>query len=785
MTRQLFWMFAGCLIVVACPVLAQDKAKPKVTFQDQAQAIFKSRCNSCHNADKQKGGLNLETYATAIAGGSSGKVIEPGDPEGSTLLGLIMQTDEPKMPPMSAKIPEAEIAIIRLWIEGGALDTSGSKVAMKVKPKFEFKVDPNSIGKPSGEPAMPVAGLSTEPIVVSSKSTAITALATSPWAPLVAVGSHKQVLIYHAEEGRLIAVLPFPEGFVYSLKFSRNGDLLLAGGGRGGQSGLAVAWNVKTGKRVFEVGKEYDAVLAADISPDHGLVAIGGPSKVVRVYSTADGQLQFEMKKHTEWVTSLEFSPDGVLLASGDRNGGLIVWEGQTGREFYDLRGHSAMITDVAWRLDSNVLGSASEDGSIRLWEMENGTQIKTWGAHGGGVASVAFAKDGRIITTGRDRVTRLWDANGGKQRDFEAFADLALDARATFDGTKVIGADYNGELREWSMADGARVMTLASNPLPVVQRIVGVKTQLVQVNSQVDQVTKEIAAIEKPAVAQVATLQAVQAKMAPLQTALAQSTATMKSAETVLAAATAAEVKAQADLSSVASQVTTAQAAKKAAEEALAKAMAVNTASIQSVEASRAAITATAMEKTKIDQALAEVTAALAKAPNRAEVGKLTAKLNDLVIQSVSKTTALAAVAITQAQRLSESEAAVVALAAAQKAATESPVKIMTAQSAMPPAQSNLQKATAAKVQSVKVLEAAKVAVVAATNVVNGVKPELDKAIAAKTAADVAIAAKKADLAKVAGRKKALDFEAKALEDELKAKPASKTNVATTAVLK
>jgi hypothetical protein len=36
--------------------------------------------------------------------------------------------------------------------------------------------------------------------------------------------------------------------------------------------------------------------------------------------------------------------------------------------------------------------------------------------------------------------------------------------------------------------------------------------------------------------------------------------------------------------------------------------------------------------------------------------------------------------------------------------------------------------------------------------------------------------------LAKVAGRKKALEFEAKALEDELKAKPVAKTNVATTA---
>ena len=68
----------------------------------------------------------------------------------------------------------------------------------------------------------------------------------------------------------------FPEGTVHVLRFSRNGALLLAGGGRGGQSGLAVVWDVKTGKRVFEVGKEYDAVLAADLSPDLGLVALGG-----------------------------------------------------------------------------------------------------------------------------------------------------------------------------------------------------------------------------------------------------------------------------------------------------------------------------------------------------------------------------------------------------------------------------------------------------------------------------------------------------------------------------
>ncbi len=70
-----------------------------------------------------------------------------------------------------------------------------------------------------------------------------------------------------------------------------------------------MAWDVKTGKRVFEIGKEYDIVLAADISPDHGLVALGGPSKILRVYNTADGQLVYEQKKHTEWVTAAGVQP--------------------------------------------------------------------------------------------------------------------------------------------------------------------------------------------------------------------------------------------------------------------------------------------------------------------------------------------------------------------------------------------------------------------------------------------------------------------------------------------
>ena len=115
---------------------------------------------------------------------------------------------------------------------------------------------------------MPNGDLLLEPVVSSSRAGAVTAMAASPWAPLVAVASQKQVVLYHADTLAIEGILPFPEGFPYVIKFSRNGKLLLVGGGVGAKMGKVVLYDVITGKRLTEVGDELDAVLAADLSPD-------------------------------------------------------------------------------------------------------------------------------------------------------------------------------------------------------------------------------------------------------------------------------------------------------------------------------------------------------------------------------------------------------------------------------------------------------------------------------------------------------------------------------------
>jgi WD40 repeat protein len=310
MFRQIL-PFALAIVPVAAfaqaPAAPAGPAQPKVTYDDHVRPILRDHCFACHAQDRAKGGLVLDSYAKTMEGGSSGEVVLAGDLDSSRLWALTSHKEDPKMPPMQDKLAAAKLEIISKWIEGGALENSGSKANIKPKKNNLALTSVSATGKPTGPVAMP-EGLLKQPVLFTPKAGAITALAASPWAPLVAVAGQKQVSLYNSDTAQLLGVLPFPEGIPHVLQFSRNGSLLLVGGGRGGHSGLVVLFDVKTGKRIAKVGEELDAVLAADINNTHTLIALGGPSKMIRIYST-DGQLLHEVKKHTDWVTSVQFSP--------------------------------------------------------------------------------------------------------------------------------------------------------------------------------------------------------------------------------------------------------------------------------------------------------------------------------------------------------------------------------------------------------------------------------------------------------------------------------------------
>jgi mono/diheme cytochrome c family protein len=92
-----------------------------VNYQEHVLPIFQQRCAECHGDEEQEEGLKLTTYRAAINGSQNGTVIEPGDPEGSYLVDLIVNG---QMPKRGDPLPQSEIDTIIAWIEAGAPETA-------------------------------------------------------------------------------------------------------------------------------------------------------------------------------------------------------------------------------------------------------------------------------------------------------------------------------------------------------------------------------------------------------------------------------------------------------------------------------------------------------------------------------------------------------------------------------------------------------------------------------------------------------------------------------------
>ncbi len=603
-------------------------AADKVTYEDNVLPIFRNNCLKCHNPDKMKADLNLSTYDALM----TGEVVAGGDLDNSLLYQLVTHAEEPNMPPKS-KLTDPEIATLKAWIVGGLLKDSGSKAVMSTKPKVDLALDPDSLGKrPEGPTPMPVEVLALDPYQRTERTSISTAIAVSPWAPLVAIGSQRQVLLYNTDTLKIAGIIPYPKGYPHSVNFSANGKLLIIGGGRGANLGFSTVWDITKGEQILTVGDDLDSVLASDISADQRYIAHGGPDRFVRIFSTDTGELVHKIKKHTDWITAMRFGPKGKYVASGDRAGGIHVWEAEPGGRAASLMGHRGRITGLEWA-STNIVISSSEDGTAKMWNIDEVRQLKSWTAHGGGALSLRRAQNGDMVTVGRNRRATLWSASGSAKRSFTFPGDIPSTGVPSHDGKLVIGTDWNGEVYVWNAADGKEITRLALNPAPMADQFVAAQ----KVVEQKATVTKAATAAHQSVLTRIAK---TKAQMTALGTTVTMRQKAVTDSKATLTKLIAEKQKpAQTKAATAAGSVKTATTAKATADKALAAADEAGKPAAQTkATAAAKALTDATAAKAIADKALAAINAqvtqtttvnaaaakSLSEAQNAAKTGKL-----------------------------------------------------------------------------------------------------------------------------------------------------------------
>jgi mono/diheme cytochrome c family protein len=96
-------------------------AKRTIDFVTDVRPIFAKHCFTCHGPAKQKSSFRLDVKASALTGGDLGKDIVPGKGTESPLIQYVSGAAEPTMPPGDKHLSPLEIAILRAWIDQGAV----------------------------------------------------------------------------------------------------------------------------------------------------------------------------------------------------------------------------------------------------------------------------------------------------------------------------------------------------------------------------------------------------------------------------------------------------------------------------------------------------------------------------------------------------------------------------------------------------------------------------------------------------------------------------------------
>jgi len=422
-----------------------DAAEP--SYYRDVRPVFQRQCQGCHQPNLKSSDLDLTTYEGFAKGGKHG-------PAAAVLVKYVAGEMKPQMPLGQPPLSAGEIEVLRSWVSAGAKDDTPAEARETV-----------ALDKP----------------VIYLQPPVVTALAFSPDGKTLAVSGNREVLIHTLDGSAPPRRLPGLSERILSLEFSKDGSLLLAGGGTPARFGEIQLWDVAAGKLRRSVTLSGDTVFGASLSPDSTRVAAGCADNTVRIVDAASGKELYKMGAHENWVLGTLFGVDGKRIVSVGRDRAAKLTDAGSGAFLENvnlLRGELAAIARhpskeivviggeervpyiymmdrpknmkiaddttlirkldrqdgaiaaLAWSPDGKKIAVGGAAAAVNVYDAETGTRISECKGHAAGIYTVAFSPDSAVVAAaGFDGTVRLYQAATGELK--KAFVPVPLEQAA------------------------------------------------------------------------------------------------------------------------------------------------------------------------------------------------------------------------------------------------------------------------------------------------------------------------------------------------------------------
>ena len=422
-----------------CLTLGVWAAEPSY-FRD-VRPVLERQCQGCHQPNLKSSNLDLTTYAGLAAGGKHG-------PGREVIVQYLTGELKPQMPLGQPPLPAEEIELVRKWVAAGGADDS-----------------------PAGGDAAERGP------VVYVQPPVLTALAFSPDGKRLAVSGNREILIHKLEGGEPPVRLAGLSERILALAFSKDGSVLVAGGGTPARFGEIQVWELPAGKLRRSVMLTGDTVFGVSLSPDGTRAAAGCTDNTVRIVDTASGKEVTKMGAHENWVLGTVFGVDGKRVVSVGRDRSAKLTDAASGAFLENvnlLRGELAaiarhpredvvviggedrvpyvykmdrpknmkiaddttlvrklerqagMISVLAWSPDGKKIAVGGAAPEVNVYDAESGARMSACKGHTAGIYAIAFSPDSAVLATGGfDGTVRLYDAATGEVK--KAFVPVPI----------------------------------------------------------------------------------------------------------------------------------------------------------------------------------------------------------------------------------------------------------------------------------------------------------------------------------------------------------------------
>jgi WD40 repeat protein len=197
------------------------------------------------------------------------------------------------------------------------------------------------------------------------------------------------------------------------------------------------------------------ATVAEQLSYDGTALALTDARGQIRLLDVATGR-ERALGALDDVVYWTAFTRDGKLLTAAGRDGTVRVFDVVSGHAEVALRTASILWT-AAFSPDGKRVVAAANDGIVYVADVDGG-HVQRLVGHVGAALNADFLADGRVLSSGSDGTTRIWNVGTGDdfvvRKDPRSMPSVRLSADRATILTRSVGGAWLTETRSLPPTD-------------------------------------------------------------------------------------------------------------------------------------------------------------------------------------------------------------------------------------------------------------------------------------------------------------------------------------------